>query len=256
MIEIYNENKSINSEHSNLEINNIELIDYFYKIFSNKQEMFCYQQNFISQNSSKQISINLVLAISTLINFEGYKDLKVINESLNNIDSFLPIQFNEMELETSQSFFYSADFSLGQNILLNGKTKSNLFQDSVSTLSLRILSKLLLFWEGILSTKRPFLNELLISISLQSETGISFNYILYREMIKILFNHGGQIDDAVAVLELLLICLHSQKGFLDPFLKDASVLSNIPNKIKLNEKFQDFCEKVVMNQNPEKMNKQ
>ena len=259
LIDVYNENKSMNNEANNanqMEVNNIELIDYFYKIFSNKEEMFYYQQNYITQNSSKQISMNLILAISSLINFEVYKDLKVINETINNVDAFLPIHFSEMELEANQSFLYSADFSLGPNILLNGKVKSNLYQDSISTLSLRLLSKLLLFWEGLSSSKKPLLNELFISISLQSETGTSFNYILYKEMIKILFNHGAQIDDAIAVLELLLICLHSQKGFLDPLLKDTSLLSNIPNKIKLNEKFQEFCAKVVMNQEPEKVNKQ
>ena len=216
--------------------------------------MFSYKQNCVSQSSSKQITINLIIAISSLINFETYKDLKVTNSTYDIVDSF-PEQFSEMDLEANQAFFYSADFSIGQNILLSGKVKSNLFQDSVSTLSFRILTKLLLFWEGLNSNKKPLLSELFISNSLQSETGTPFDYIVYKEMIRILWNHGAQSDDAIAVLELLLVCLHSQKGFLDPLLKDTSLLGNIPNKIKLNEKFLEFCEKVVMDRDPEKMNK-
>jgi len=196
------------------------------------------------------------MAITSLINFENFKEIKASNDTLNYIDTQLSFPSNESELETNQSFLYCADFSLGQNILLNGKIKSNLFQDSLTTLSLRILSKLLVFWEGLASNKKILLNEFLISISLQSETGTSFNYIVYREIIRILFNHGEQTDDAIAALEFMLICLHSQKNFLDPFLKDTSLLSNLPNKMKLNERFLDFCEKVVREREPQKLNKQ
>ena len=183
LTDIYNENKSQTNEQYNLnqmEVNNLELIDFFYKIFSNKEEMFTYKQNCISQNSSKQITINLIIAISSLINFETYKDLKVTNTTYSAIDACLPEQFSEMDLEANQAFYYSADFSLGQNILLNGKVKSNLFQNSISSLSFRILSKLLLFWEGLNSNKKPLLTELFISNSLQSETGTPFDYIVYK----------------------------------------------------------------------------
>ena len=212
--------------------------------------MFCYQQTYYTHNSSKQISINLILAISSLLNFENFKDLKVSNETLSQIQWSFPA--NESEFENNNSFMFAADFSLGQNILLNGKVKTNLYQDSLTTLSLRILSKLIVFWDSF--SNKLLLNEFLISISLQSETGMSFNNIVYREMIKILFNHGEQTDDAIAVLELLIICLHSQKNFLDPFLKDTTLLSNLSSKI--NEKFLDFCQKVVREKEPQKLNKQ
>lgn len=213
--------------------------------------MFCYQQTYYTNNSSKQISINLILAISSLLNFENFKDLNISNDTLSQIQWSCPA--NESEFENNQFFMLAADFSLGQNILLNGKVKTNLFQDSLTTLSLRILSKLIVFWDSLPSNKL-LLNEFLISISLQSETGMSFNNIVYREMIKILFNHGEQTDDAIAVLELLIICLHSQKNFLDPFLKDTTLLSNLSSKI--NEKFLDFCQKVVREKEPQKLNKQ
>ena len=212
--------------------------------------MFCYQQTYYTHNSSKQISINLILAISSLLNFENFKDLKVSNETLSQIQWSFPA--NESEFENNNSFMFAADFSLGQNILLNGKVKTNLYQDSLTTLSLRILSNLIVFWDSF--SNKLLLNEFLISISLQSETGMSFNNIVYREMIKILFNHGEQTDDAIAVLELLIICLHSQKNFLDPFLKDTTLLSNLSSKI--NEKFLDFCQKVVREKEPQKLNKQ
>ena len=184
------------------------------------------------------------------MNFENFKDLKVSNETLSQIQWSFPA--NESEFENNNSFMFAADFSLGQNILLNGKVKTNLYQDSLTTLSLRILSKLIVFWDSF--SNKLLLNEFLISISLQSETGMSFNNIVYREMIKILFNHGEQTDDAIAVLELLIICLHSQKNFLDPFLKDTTLLSNLSSKI--NEKFLDFCQKVVREKEPQKLNKQ
>lgn len=258
LLEMYNENKILNNENKTLaqmEVNNLEIVDNFYRIFSSKEEMICYQQSYLTHSGTKQISLNLVLAIASMINFEEYKDLKSINESLNNTNIF-PFNLDEMDMENNQNFFYSADFTLGQNILSKGKTKSNLYQDSICYMSLRILSKLLVFWEGLQTSKKPLLSELLVSLSLQSEIGTSFIYLFYKEMIRILYCCGMQHDEAIAVLELMLVSLHSQKSFIDPFLKDASLLLNIPNNIKLNKKFHDFCESILKSKNPEKITKE
>lgn len=259
MLEIFNENKANGKESSTsiqLEVNNLEIVEKFYRIFSTKEDLLAYEQNLLTQNSSKQLSINFVLALASMLNFEDYKDLRVINDSLNNFDGILPFKINEAEMKSHENFLYSVDFTLGQNILLKGKTKSNFYQDSVCFLTMRIFSKLLIFWEGLNSAKKPLLSELLVSLALQSEIGSSFIYIVYKEMIKILFGCGSQPDEAIAVLEFMIIALHSQKNFIDPFLKDASLLLNMPNNVKLNKKFLEFCESVIKSKNPAKINKE
>ena len=145
---------------------------------------------------------------------------------------------------------------LGRNLLLHPRSLLLVPCDSVSVLSIRFMTRLVTFWDQLAPSRKPMLSEVLNSASVQAEIGSSLVYGVYKEILRVLLRFDQNIQEGIGVLELLIVCLHTQRSFADVFFKDHSLVSNISLKTKFYDRFFDFCMKVKSLEDYQFLNKQ
>jgi len=180
------------------------------------------------------MKINIILALFSYVNFETNKNLcpkRAIDPQIQRLYSSDILKNSiilEEELLETDLLLSNLNPELTKNIILKSKLKNNQYLDSVSTLALRILTKLIIIWDDQLLQRKPLIYEYITMIThFDSEfTSSTIIKAIVRELLCILVNYNAQLDDACALMEMLIVSLHSQRTFVDIFLKNSSESTN------------------------------
>lgn len=240
LVEIYNENKTLNSNSeayipnrshaeilsnsSQLNVSRLNLVDEMEKILTKKEFMHYYVYN----NPKQPIKINFVLALFSYVNFETIKELspeiRYDPQTLSNLKETIEnAMASEEEIYETGILLNNMNPELARNLFLKNKQKNNQNVSRVSTMATRVLTKLVLLWEDQGALRKPLIYEYITMIAnwdkyFNSDVVLT---AIITEFMSILYDFENQQEDTCAVIELLIVCLYSQRTFVDLFLKSG-----------------------------------
>jgi hypothetical protein len=160
-------------------VDQLVLVQKYYNVFAHAECMHFFTNLFFSPNSSnggegqqKAVKLNLVLAIIAHLDFESYNELPteaLFSNSKNNIHSLLQGEDDSSMMEELAeryaAFISQMDFSTWQNLTARQKLPNNQLNSSVSCATLRVLTRLLLFWQDLPFYKKPQLLDFLTQLT-------------------------------------------------------------------------------------------
>ena len=230
LIEVYNENRLLAlQEIPNLHqsyVSKLNIVDEFDKLLTRKEFIHYYTQQDLQSSPTK---INIILALFSYINFENQKGLTLTKTLDPNIAKYIEdpssrkntTMQSEEEASESAQILYNLDVNLTKNLFYKSKYKNCRSVDAISTIAIRILTKLVIIWDEQIPQRKPVLYEYIAMITQVDNIKASKNTISVIEsvILDIFFNYESQTEDVSALLEFFIACLYSQRTFIDIFLK-------------------------------------
>ena len=180
---------------------------------------------------TQSVKINIIIAILSYINFDINKGISPwtprhpqIEKILENPASLRASIVTEEEVDQIGPIIGSVDPNLTKSITVKPQLKTNQKVNAVSTLALRVLTKLVIVWEDQIPQRKPLLYGYITMISHSDDNFASNSLIksVINELLCVFVNFDTQPEDACALLELMTVCLYSQPNFVDLLLKNTA----------------------------------
>ena len=235
LIEVYHEtplqgNIVASANEFLMEVGRLNVVDDMERILTKKEHM----HHYVYQQHKDPIHINLILSLFAYVNFENIKYINPVvkydPQTISNIQKTLGnTMASEDEIYETGLLLSNMNPELARNLFLKNRLKSNQNAARVCTLALRVITRLILLWEDQSVLHKPLLYEYISSISSWDKNFNSDTILeeIFSQFINVLYDFESQPEDASAALELLIVCIHTQRPFVDLFLK--STLKSISN---------------------------